>query len=369
VGAAGAAMGAGLLSSPVPFRISISKSPIGETAREGDAMSPSKIRRREFLKSLGAAAAAAKSVAAGVMSGACAGPKSGFDAKGLPTVTLGKTGAAVPRIGIGLGSRYCAVEDEDAAQAILHAALDHGFYYWDTAHSYRNRDIVSEERLGRALEGRRKEVFLATKTGARTYDAVWRELEGSLKRLRTDRLDLYQLHLIQSMADLDTIGLAGGAYEALRKIKEEGTARFIGFTGHLDAAAMAEAARRHEFDTMLIALNHYHERVGDFEGGAIPAAAGRGMGVMIIKAVRPRETVEGLAAGDLIRYGLSLPQVDAAVVGTDSVGIVEMNAALLRGFRPLAPAEMERLTVKLEPFFAGAGLPWMRPGYRDGEIC
>jgi aryl-alcohol dehydrogenase-like predicted oxidoreductase len=194
-----------------------------------------------------------------------------------------------------------------------------------------------------------------------------RELEESLKRLRTDHLDLYQVHLIESMADLDTLGLPGGALAALRKIKEQKIARFIGFTGHVDAAAMAEAARRHDFDTMLIALNHYQERRGDLEGGAVPAAAGRGMGVMIIKAIRPRETVEGLAAADLLRYALTLPLVHSAVVGTDSVEIVRKNAALLRDFRPLSPEEMSRLAVKLEPFHAGQGLPWMRPGYRDGE--
>ena len=91
---------------------------------------------------------------------------------------------------------------------------------------------------------------------------------------------------------------------------------------------MAEAARRHDFDTMLIALNHYEERKGDFEGGAIPAAAARGMGIMIIKSIRPRETVPGpLAAEELIRYALSLPHVHAAVVGTDSVEVVQKNAA------------------------------------------
>ncbi|HDT13399.1 MAG TPA: aldo/keto reductase, partial [Candidatus Aminicenantes bacterium] len=292
-----------------------------------------------------------------------------YDPKGLPTATLGKTGAAVPRIGIGLGSRFCAVTDEDEALGILEAALDHGFYYWDTAYSYRNKAIVSEERIGRVLERRRKEVFLATKFEDRSYDGVMRELEESLKRLRTDHIDLYQAHLIQSMADLDTMGLPGGALDALRRIKDEKIARFVGFSGHLDAAVMAEAARRHDFDTMLIALNHYQERRGDFEGGAIPAAASRGLGVMIIKAVRPRETVEGLAAGDLIRYALTLPLVHAAVVGTDSVEVVRSNVALLRDFQPLTPEEMGRLTVKLEPFFAGGALPWMKPGYRDGESC
>lgn len=326
------------------------------------------IRRRDFLKTVAAAAAEAASLG-GASLRAGRGAVSGFDAKGLPTAVLGKTGVAVPRIGIGLGSRFCAVEDEDKAVQILDAALDHGFFYWDTAYSYANRTIVSEERIGRVLIRRRNEVFLATKFEERTYDGVMRQLDESLKRLRTDHLDLYQVHLIASMADLDTIGRPGGAFDALRKIKDQKIARFIGFSGHGDAAAMAAAARRHDFDTMLIALNHYEERRGDLEGGAIPAAAGRKMGIMIIKSVRPRETVAGLAATDLIRYALTLPLVHSAVVGTDSVDVVRKNAALLRDFRPLSPEEMSRLTVKLEPFFAGASLPWLRPGYRDGEGC
>jgi hypothetical protein len=329
-------------------------------------MSRHQIRRRDFLKTVAAAAAAGAAVPS--LRGTIPSGDSP-DAKELPTVTLGKTGAVVPRIGIGLGSRFCAVEDEGQALAILEAALDHGFYYWDTAYEYRNKAIVSEERIGRVLERRRKEVFLATKFEERTYDGVMRQLEQSLKRLRTDRLDLYQVHLIASMADLDTLGRPGGALEALRKIKDQKIARFVGFSGHADAAAMAEAARRHDFDTMLIALNHYEERRGDLEGGAIPVAAARKMGIMIIKSIRPRETVAGLAASDLIRYALTLPLVHSAVVGTDGVDIVRKNAALLRDFTPLTPEEMSRLTIKLAPFFAGSSLPWMKPGYRDGEAC
>jgi uncharacterized protein len=327
--------------------------------------------RREFIKSMAAVAAGGAAVPAlngAVPFGSAPSPK-GLDPKGLPTVTLGKTGAVVPRIGLGLGSRFCAVLDEDKAVEILDTALDHGFYYWDTAGNYTNNTIVSEERLGRVLARRRQEVFLATKFEERSYDGVMRQLETSLKRLRTDHLDLYQVHLVESMADLDTLGLPGGALDALRKIKDQKIARFIGFSGHGDAAAMAEAARRHDFDTMLIALNHYEERRGDLEGGAIPAAAAKNMGVMIIKSIRPRETVPGLAASDLIRYALTLPLVHSAVVGTDSVDIVRKNAALLRDFRPLSPEEMGRLTIKLEPFFAGSALPWMKPGYRDGEAC
>src|SRR5512136_1688538 len=323
-------------------------------------MNDSRIGRRAFLKAVAAGAASAKTVLGGRLFGGI--PTPAYDAKGLPTVTLGKTGAVVPRIGIGLGSRFCAVEDEDKAFEILNAALDHGFYYWDTAYNYANKAIISEARIGKVLEERRREVFLATKCEERTYDGAMRQLEESLKRLRTDHLDIYQIHALES-ADLPTLESPKGVLAALRKIRDEKIARFIGFSGHSDAAAMAEAARRYDFDTMLIALNHYEERKGDLEGGAIPAAAGRGMGVMIIKSIRPRETVKEIAPEDLIRYALSLKLVNSAVVGTDSVEVVRKNAALLRGFKPLSPEEKERLTIKLEPFMAGTHMPWMRPGY------
>jgi predicted aldo/keto reductase-like oxidoreductase len=105
------------------------------------------------------------------------------------------------------------------------------------------------------------------------------------------------------------------------------------------------------------------------EGGAIPAAAAKKMGIMIIKAVRPRETVKGIPVEQLIRYSLSLPLVHSAVIGTDSVEIVRKNAALLKAFKPLTPDEMKALAVKLEPFMAGTELPWMKSGYKDGWPC
>ncbi|HVN68001.1 MAG TPA: aldo/keto reductase, partial [Candidatus Sulfotelmatobacter sp.] len=242
-------------------------------------MSRDRIPRRDFLKSIVTAAAAAKTASVKRLFGGTMAPA--LDAKGLPTATLGKTGVQVPRIGIGLGSRFCAVEHEGRALEILNAALDHGFYYWDTAANYRNKDIISEARLGKVLKTRRQEVFLATKFEARTYDGVMRQLEESLKRLQTDRLDLYQAHSIQSVEEVAALDAPNGVLKALRKIRDEKLTRFIGFSGHFDAAAMTEAANRYDFDTMLIALNHYEERKGDLEGGAIPAASARGMGVMI----------------------------------------------------------------------------------------
>lgn len=332
-------------------------------------MSERTMDRREFLKQAAGAAAVAGGLASVPLVATPGAPAHAYDAKGLPTRVFGKTGVPVPRIGVGLGSRFCTVKDEDLAQTILHAALDHGFYYWDTASSYRAKDIVSEDRIGRVLESRRKEVFLATKCEARTYDETLKEFEGSLKRLRTDFVDLYQVHLLQSAADVEVIASERGALKALRRLKDEKAARFIGFTGHLSAEAMTAAARDHDFDAMLIALNHYAERKGDLERDSVPAAAAKGLGIAVIKVIRPRETVAGVSADELIRYALTLEHVHSAMLGTDSLEVVRKNAALLKAFAPLPPAEMARVGSVLAPFFAGRRLPWMDPSYRDGQYA
>ena len=289
-----------------------------------------------------------------------------YDAKGLPTRVFGKTGVRIPLIVIGGGSRFCRVTDPDKSVEILNYALDHGLYYWDTAHDYVYNNVVSEERLGLVLKDRRDEVFLSTKVGNRTYDGAMRHLEESLKRLKTDRLDLYQIHLVRSIEDVEKICAKDGVLKALRKAKDEKVTRFIGFSGHLSAEAMTEMANRYDFDTMLIALNHYAERKGDFEKQAIPAAARKRMGILVMKVVRPRETVEGISPEELIRYSLSLEHATAAAVGTDSLEVLKKNIALVKNFRKMNSKEMQTIGKNLEPFFAGTHMEWMKPGYTDG---
>jgi predicted aldo/keto reductase-like oxidoreductase len=289
-----------------------------------------------------------------------------YDSKGLPTTVLGKTGVSVPLIVLGCGSRFCAVQEQEKSVEILNYALDNGFYYWDTAHDYVYNNVVSEERLGLVLKDRREEVFLSTKVGERTYDGTMRHVEESLKRLQTDRLDLYQIHLIRSLDDVEKICAEDGVLKALLRLKDEKVTRFIGFSGHLSAEGMMEMLNRYDFDTMLIALNHYQERQGDFEKQAIPAAAKKKMGILAMKVIRPREMIEGLAAEDLIRYALSLEHVHAAAIGTDSLDVLKKNIQLVKNFTKMAPEEMEKVSADLEPVFAGHNLPWMDPEYTDG---
>jgi hypothetical protein len=331
-------------------------------------MKKARMNRRGFLKACVTGAAALGSLASGKAFGGRADNPSApaYDAKGLPTRALGKTGVSVPIIGFGSGSRFCRIQDPAKSVELLNYALDHGLYHWDTAHDYVFEGVNSEERLGLVLKDRRRDVFLSTKVAERTYDGAMRHLEESLKRLQTDRLDLYQIHMVESLEDVEKIGAKGGVLEALHKLKEQKVTRFIGFSGHLSAEAMTAAAKRYDFDTMLIALNHHAERKGDMEKGAIPAAAAKGMGVMVIKVIRPRETVEGIVPEDLIRYALTLEHVNSAVIGHDSLDVLKENIALLKEFKAMSAAEMEAMGARLDPFFSGNRLPWMQPHYRDG---
>jgi predicted aldo/keto reductase-like oxidoreductase len=314
--------------------------------------------RRDFIKTSGAVAAGT------ILAPTIACSSSAYDSKGLPTTMLGNTGARIPLLIMGLGSRFMAV-DEDTGLEILETGLNKGLYYWDTAASYKNDQQYSEERVGKILPSVRERVFLSTKVGERNADDAKRTIETSLKRLNTDYIDLYQIHSITSEEEVEKFGDKDGVLPVLKKYQQEGVIRNIGFTGHTSAAAMKKAAEMYDFDTMLIALNH--QKQGEkFEEQPVPFASKKGMGVLAMKVIRPRETVNGLDPKDLVRYALSLNGVTAAVIGTDSLEVLEKNVETIRNFEPLSQEKMNELHTALDPFYQSKRLPWMRPGYFDG---
>lgn len=314
------------------------------------------ISRRDFIKS-SALACTAMAVAPAALA-----EKSSFDAKGLPTRTLGKTGVEVPLMAVGCGSRFMAASTERGLEILEHA-LDNGLYYWDTAANYKNDYESSEERLGRMLKNRRKEVFLATKVAERDTEGAKRTIERSLQRLQTDYIDLYQIHSIKQVDDAKNLQ---EVLAVLRDYQRQGVIRHIGFTGHTSAEAMTYAAQNYDFDTMLIALNHMAENQ-NFEQMAVPAAAAKNMGVIGMKVIRPRETVESLTPEKLIKYSLSLDHLSAANVSNGNLDILKANLEILRNFKPLPAEEMQNLRGQLSPFFRSKELPWMQPGYQDGQ--
>jgi uncharacterized protein len=247
-----------------------------------------------------------------------------YDPKGLPTAILGKTGVVIPRMAIGLGSRFLNIANLDEALEMCSFALDNGLYYWDTAHSYVNEatGAISEDRLGNIVKNRRKEIFLSTKIASRNPEEAKVQVEESLKRLQTDHVDMLKIHSIETPDDVTNICKKGGVLDLFSKLKEEGITRFIGFSGHGNAQALKAMADTGRFDSMLFAMNHYGENKQDREGSLISAAKEKGMGIMLMKSVRPKETIPGIDTRELVRFALSLDGPDGIVVGMDSKRIV-----------------------------------------------
>jgi len=315
--------------------------------------------RRDFIKTTGAVTAGA------ILAPTVACSSSPYDSKGLPTTMLGSTGVRIPIMIIGTGSRFMSV-DEDKGLEILETALNKGLYYWDTAANYKNDTQFSEERIGKILPSVRERVFLSTKVAPRDAEGAKRTIETSLKRLNTDFINLYQIHSVANEEEVRHFGDDDGVLPVLKKYQEEGVIHHIGFTGHTSAAAMKLAAEMYDFDTMLIALNHQEQGKQPFEEQAVTFAAKKGMGVLAMKVIRPRETINGLDPKDLVRYALSLDGITAAVIGTDGLDVLNQNIATISSFEPLSDERMKELHVALDPFYKSKSLPWMQPGYFDG---
>src|SRR5436305_3300115 len=170
---------------------------------------------------------------------------------------------------------------------------------------------------GAALGERRREIFLASKTHDRTRDGSLRLLDESLRRLRTDHLDLWQLHDLRTMHDLERIFARGGALEALLEARSEGRVRFLGLTGHHDPAILLEGMRRFDFDTLLVALNAADVHRLSFVETVLPEAARRGMGVIAMKSCAQGALLGPgkLTMDEALGYVLSLAGVSTVVVG------------------------------------------------------
>ncbi len=263
------------------------------------------------------------------------------DRQNLPTRSLGRTGEQVTLFALG-GEGVLRTHGRTAeAVEVIHKALDCGVNYCDTAPAYAS----SMDYYGAALGERRQEIFLASKTHDRTREGSLRLLDDSLKRLRTDHLDLWQLHDLRSVDVLDRIFSKGGAIEALIQARDDGRVRFLGITGHHDPAILLEAMRRFDFDTVLVALNAADVHRLSFIRTVLPEAQRRGLGVIGMKVYGAGTLIGpgGLTPDQAMRYVLSLPGVSTVVIGCGTPGEVEQNAQIAREFAPLNPNVMQEL--------------------------
>jgi predicted aldo/keto reductase-like oxidoreductase len=230
------------------------------------------------------------------------------------------------------------------AVQVIQRALDQGVNYFDTAPAYAS----SRDYYGTALGERRRDIFLASKTHERSRDGSLWLLEDSLRRLRTDYLDLWQLHDLRTLDELDEIFSPDGALEALLAAREDGRVRFLGITGHHDPAILLEAMRRFEFDTVLVALNAADVHRLPFISTVLAEAARREMGVIGMKVCAAGALV-GPAAftmDDAMGYVLSLPGVSNVIVGCSTPAEVDDNARVARDFRPLPEQQLRTLEAR-----------------------
>jgi aryl-alcohol dehydrogenase-like predicted oxidoreductase len=315
-------------------------------------MKNDKITRREFIEKTTLTVASAAALPSALEPEVEAKTK-------LPERVLGRTGVKVPIIAFGCGSRFLMYESEDEALRALNHVIDSGVTYLDTAMDYGKG--LSETRVGMVMRTRRKEVWLATKIPppARTRDEALREVEKSLKRLQTDRVDLLHLHSLTTGEDLQKIEAKDGAMKALYELREQKVARFIGMTSHTDGAVMAKAIEHNDLDCVQMAMNP--ARALQFEELALPAAKKKNLGVILMK-VTAQEKLLGAGSGKagiepLIRYALSLP-VSTAVIGMPMLQFIDQNIAIAKSFNPMNAGEMDQLRsqvgsqrVSLENFF------------------
>jgi aryl-alcohol dehydrogenase-like predicted oxidoreductase len=263
---------------------------------------------------------------------------------------FGKTGVKLTVVGQG-GARLALLRTKEAARAHTRHAYDLGLNYFDCAHSY--WDGHSEEVYGDVLSDVRKQVFITTKCGKRTRAEAEEELHLSLKSLKTDYIDLWQMHGIQDQKDVDRIFAPGGAIEAFEAAKKAGKCRFFGFTGHHDPNAHVAMLKAYDrWDSVLMPLHAADPAYLSFEKATLPAAVERGIGIQAIKVFGNAFLLRVLNSEECLRYALSLP-ISCAPVGCSTLGQLDDDVRFAQNFKPYTAEEME--AVRNRAITAGPG--------------
>jgi len=257
----------------------------------------------------------------------------------VPTTTFGKTGDKVSVVALG-GARMDLHPDVPSAAALVRKVYDLGVTYFDCSRAYWNGR--AEEAYGIGLQGVRKDVFLTTKTMKRTAKEAQEELDASFRLLKTDHVDLWQVHAVQTMEDIQKVLAPGGAMEAFEAAKKAGKCRFIGFTGHFDPEVHAALLKAYDkWDTVMMPLHAADPAYLSFEKTALPVAVERGVGVQAIKVFGKAYLLRTLSSTECLRYVLSLPGMHVAICGAGTQGQMEDNIRTVRSFRKMTPDEIE----------------------------
>ncbi len=298
------------------------------------------LTRREFVK-LSVAAGVAVSVAPG-----CAAEVKNE----MPYRTLGSTGEKVSLIGLG-GYHTGLQAEEEESITLIRTAVDRGINFMDNCWDYNGGQ--SEVRMGKALrDGYRDKVFLMSKIDGRTKEAAAKQIDESLKRLQTDRVDLMQFHEIIRLEDPEKIFGAGAAIEAMLEAKKAGKVRYIGFTGHKDPTIhlkMLDVADKNKFhfDAVQMPLSVMDAHFHSFEQQVLPVLVKNGIGVLAMKTLGfgaiPRSNT--VTATECLHYAMNLP-TSTVITGMESMDRLDQALAAASSFKPMSKEAVAALLAR-----------------------
>ncbi|HJX30475.1 MAG TPA: aldo/keto reductase [Thermodesulfobacteriota bacterium] len=266
----------------------------------------------------------------------------------IPKRKLGKTGVEVTILGLGGEGVLRTYGYEREAYELINRAIDLGINYFESARAYSG----SESYYGRSLRERRKDIFLTSKSHERNKKGALKHLKKTLRNMKTDHLDLWQVHDVRTEKEMEEIFGPKGALEAFVEAKDKGLVRFIGVTGHHNPLITKQCLQRFDFDTVLIPVNPAEPAYKSFLAEVIPAAKHKGTGIVGMKVY-----FRGFAAKlpwfetmePFFRFALS-QSITTVVIGCDDVEQVEENVKLAGSFSPLTEKETQELIRKVSPF-------------------
>ncbi|MBC8181528.1 aldo/keto reductase [candidate division KSB1 bacterium] len=319
----------------------------------------SNISRRDFLKQSSAGIIGLSSI--GFFS-LCKQQK--FDK--MPMRTLGKTGLEVSILSFGGGSQFLKNKDGDW-ESILEKAVESGINFFDTSSGYQwGASMSSEERFGRILPKYRDNIIISTKFESRKPDEAKKEIERSLKHMRTDYIDILMIHSIEPSEDIAV--LEKGVYKMMNQLKDEGVVRFIGFSCMNSSQKSKELIEKLDIDVALLAMNP--TKYGDFAEVALPAANKKNVGVIAMKVMR---NIVGKEAtpGELLQYAWTQPGVATSMIGHFGRETLLENIRIVNKFVSEKKVEINRKTLetRLSHLAGPHVLCWARPGYHDGMVA
>ena len=297
--------------------------------------------RREFL-----GMTAASLLMAGTLSGSTAADRK----NGIPYRPLGRTGEKVSLIGLG-GYHLARQSDPEESTRIIRTGIDEGINFLDNCWDYNGGE--SEIRMGKALrDGYRAKTFLMTKIDGRTKTAAASQLNESLRRLQTDRIDLLQFHEVIRDSDPDRVFAQGGGMEAVLEAHKAGKIRFIGFTGHKSPdihLQMLATASKHgfKFDAVQMPLNVMDAHFNSFEKKVLPVLTEEGIGVLAMKSMGDHVILESktVTPTECLCYAMNLP-TSVVITGCDSMPILQQALHAARSFQPMDSSQIAALLAK-----------------------